>query len=195
MDTIPGPLLDRMEVVRLSGYILDEKVQIARQYLEPAAREQMGLTDKQIEVTKDSLVALIRWYCREAGVRNLQKHIERICRKVALKVVQAQQGKQQAEEAARAADAADATPDDTVGGAPVSETPGGALAEGAAGAASSTGADTTGGASPVAQYVVGPEQLAEYVGKSNFTDERIYETNPVSIPGDGRGRRRHGICI
>jgi len=90
-STIPGPLLDRMEVVRLSGYVLDEKVQIARRYLEPAARKQMGMTDAHLSLTDEAVEELIRWYCREAGVRNLQKHIERICRKVALKVVRKQQ--------------------------------------------------------------------------------------------------------
>jgi len=90
-DTIPGPLLDRMEVVRLSGYILDEKVEIARRYLEPTAREQMGLQPSHLELQEEAVVSLIRWYCRESGVRNLQKHIERICRKVALKVVRGSQ--------------------------------------------------------------------------------------------------------
>ncbi|EOD08243.1 ATP-dependent protease La [Emiliania huxleyi CCMP1516] len=85
--TIPGPLLDRMEVVRLSGYILDEKMQIANQYLIPAAKKQMGLEEGTMQLPDDAIASLIRWYCREAGVRNLQKHVERICRKVALKLV------------------------------------------------------------------------------------------------------------
>jgi len=99
--TIPGPLLDRMEVVRLSGYILDEKMQIANQYLIPAAKKQMGLEEGTMQLPDDAIASLIRWYCREAGVRNLQKHVERICRKVALKVVQASQAAEaQAAEAA-----------------------------------------------------------------------------------------------
>ena len=65
-STIPGPLLDRMEVVRLSGYVLDEKVQIARRYLEPAARSQMGMTDAHLSLTDEAVEELIRWYCREA---------------------------------------------------------------------------------------------------------------------------------
>merc|ERR1719405_174425 len=90
-STIPGPLLDRMEIVRLSGYVLDEKVQIARRYLEPAARKQMGMKEAHLSLTDEAVEELIRRYCREAGVRNLQKHIEKICRKVALKVVRKQQ--------------------------------------------------------------------------------------------------------
>ena len=92
-DTIPGPLLDRMEVVRLSGYILNEKLEIARRYLEPAARKSMGLEESHLVLEDAALTALIQGYCREAGVRNLQKHVEKICRKVALKVVRATQPK------------------------------------------------------------------------------------------------------
>lgn len=104
-DTIPAPLLDRMEVLRLSGYDLPEKVQIARQYLEPRAKTESGIIEatdedetynpenlvipKSTVLTEDAIKALIRWYCREAGVRSLQQLIERVYRKVALKVVQA----------------------------------------------------------------------------------------------------------
>jgi len=97
IDTIPGPLLDRMEVVRLSGYIQDEKVQIARRYLEPTARKTMGLAPHHLELEESALVSLIQGYCREAGVRNLQKHVEKICRKVALKVVKAGQPLEEAD--------------------------------------------------------------------------------------------------
>mmetsp|Transcript_3317 Transcript_3317/g.4795 ORF Transcript_3317/g.4795 Transcript_3317/m.4795 type:complete len:1045 (+) Transcript_3317:874-4008(+) len=99
-DTIPGPLLDRMEVLRLSGYDLPEKVEIAKRYLEPRAREESGLVfneDKSEEkglvvpeslsLDEDAVSTLARWYCREAGVRNLQQHIERIYRKVALELL------------------------------------------------------------------------------------------------------------
>ena len=89
LDTIPGPLLDRMEVVRLSGYIADEKVQIARTYLEKAAKEKSGLKDVTTNITDEAMAKLIGDYCREAGVRNLQKHLEKIYRKVALKVARA----------------------------------------------------------------------------------------------------------
>jgi len=92
LDTIPGPLLDRMEVVRLSGYITDEKVQIARTYLEKAAKEKSGLKDFDASITDEAMAKLIGDYCREAGVRNLQKHLEKIYRKVALKVARAKSG-------------------------------------------------------------------------------------------------------
>jgi Lon-like ATP-dependent protease len=85
---IPGPLLDRMEVVRLAGYDLEDKVAIARQHLVPKALEEAGLTDTSgVSFDDDALVALIRGHAREAGVRTLQKLVEKIGRKVALRVV------------------------------------------------------------------------------------------------------------
>ncbi|XP_050387714.1 lon protease homolog 1, mitochondrial-like [Argentina anserina] len=84
---IPTPLLDRMEVVSIAGYITDEKMHIAREYLERTTREACGIKPEQVEVTDAALLALIENYCREAGVRNLQQHIERIYRKIALRLV------------------------------------------------------------------------------------------------------------
>jgi Lon-like ATP-dependent protease len=131
-DTIPGPLLDRMEVLRLSGYDLPEKVEIAKRYLEPRARKDCGLApadqnDKPAGLSNQSdddaaaaaeeeemeeeekaqqasskikipeslhledsaIKSLARWYCREAGVRKLEQHIERIYRKSSLQLLQA----------------------------------------------------------------------------------------------------------
>ena len=85
-DLIPGPLADRMDFIELSGYLATEKVAIASQYLEPAIRERTGVTKDQLEITPEALFHLIRWYCREAGVRSLQKYLEKIYRKVALKM-------------------------------------------------------------------------------------------------------------
>ncbi|XP_061361414.1 lon protease homolog 1, mitochondrial isoform X2 [Gastrolobium bilobum] len=87
VEMIPNPLLDRMEVVAIAGYITDEKMHIARDYLEKSTREACGIKPEQVEVTDAALLALIENYCREAGVRNLQKHIEKIYRKIALQLV------------------------------------------------------------------------------------------------------------
>ncbi|KAJ1648623.1 ATP-dependent Lon protease pim1 [Coemansia asiatica] len=87
-DTIPGPLLDRMEVIRLSGYMADEKLSIAQKYLAPQAKETAGLYGSAVSLSDNAVDALIRSYCRESGVRNLKKHIEKIFRKAALKVVE-----------------------------------------------------------------------------------------------------------
>ncbi|CAG8434236.1 10774_t:CDS:2, partial [Scutellospora calospora] len=87
VDTIPIPLLDRMEVIHLSGYVADEKIAIASKYLAPAAKEMAGLQNADIQLQQDAIEALIRSYCRESGVRNLKKHIDKIYRKAALKIV------------------------------------------------------------------------------------------------------------
>ena len=87
LHTIPAPLQDRMEVLRLHGYTELEKVEIAKQYLVKKQRETNGLTEKNLTFTEDALTAIIRGYTREAGVRNLEREIGNICRKVARKVV------------------------------------------------------------------------------------------------------------
>jgi Lon-like ATP-dependent protease len=86
-DTIPGPLQDRMEIIQVSGYVSEEKRAIAEQYLIPQAREEVGVTEQQAVIDELSLDSLIKWYCRESGVRNLQKHINKILRKAAFKIV------------------------------------------------------------------------------------------------------------
>ncbi|GBP52819.1 Lon protease homolog, mitochondrial [Eumeta japonica] len=87
VEHIPEPLRDRMELIDMSGYVAEEKLAIAQQYLVPQARRGCGLETAQLELRPDALHSLIRWYCRESGVRNLQKHIEKIARKVAYKIV------------------------------------------------------------------------------------------------------------
>ncbi|XP_047996274.1 lon protease homolog, mitochondrial isoform X3 [Leguminivora glycinivorella] len=87
VDQIPEPLRDRMELIDMSGYVAEEKLAIAQQYLVPTARKNCGLTDEQLNLTSEALTTLIKSYCRESGVRNLQKHIEKISRKVAYKIV------------------------------------------------------------------------------------------------------------
>jgi ATP-dependent Lon protease len=82
-DTIPGPLLDRMEVVRLDGYTEDEKVAIARDHLFRRQLERNGLTADEVHVTDDALRAIVADYTREAGVRNLERELGKLLRKVA----------------------------------------------------------------------------------------------------------------
>ncbi|EGD77596.1 Lonp1 protein [Salpingoeca rosetta] len=87
LDTIPGPLKDRMEIIELSGYMLHEKVKIAEDFLIPQAREATGVDGQHLHITAEALQALISGYCRESGVRSLRKQIEKIHRKAALKIV------------------------------------------------------------------------------------------------------------
>jgi len=86
IDTIPQVLSDRMEVIRLSGYIANEKYEIARRYLLPKQLEQHGLKRNGIRIDKKGFMHIINNYAREAGVRNLERQIEKICRKVATMV-------------------------------------------------------------------------------------------------------------
>jgi ATP-dependent Lon protease len=86
LDTIPGPLLDRMEIVQLDGYTEDEKVAIAKHHLFPRQREKAGLRDDELTITDDAFRALISGWTREAGVRGLERQIGKIARKAARKI-------------------------------------------------------------------------------------------------------------
>ena len=87
LETIPAPLLDRMEVIRISGYIASEKFAIAKRYLEPEAVETTGVPEEKTEISDQAMHKLIEEYCRESGVRNLKNHVEKIYRKLALELV------------------------------------------------------------------------------------------------------------
>lgn len=84
---IPAPLLDRMEVIRLSGYTEAEKLNIASQYLLPKQLKNNGLKPKECEVSEAAILDVVRYYTREAGVRNLEREISKLCRKVVRKIV------------------------------------------------------------------------------------------------------------
>jgi len=154
LDTIPRPLLDRMEVIRLSGYDVPEKIQIAQQYLVPKAMRESGLlpdddkkhseiedTNKPIkdlipptlQLDISAIEKLVRWYCREAGVRSLNKYIEKISRKLALQVVAEDEGAELTDKSKRK---------------------------------SST-------------WIVSEENLEDYVGKPIFTSDRLYDKDPL----------------
>jgi ATP-dependent Lon protease len=88
LDPIPGPLRDRMEVIQLAGYTEQEKLQIAKRYLVPRQIDRNGLDDSKIEFTDEALRLVIDSYTREAGVRNLEREIGAVCRKVAREVAE-----------------------------------------------------------------------------------------------------------
>nr|WP_312516760.1 endopeptidase La [Anaerospora sp.] len=88
MHNIPRPLLDRMEIISIPGYTEEEKVQIAKRYLIPKQVREHGLTDKQVVFTEGTVQKVIRDYTRESGVRNLERSMATLCRKVARQIVQ-----------------------------------------------------------------------------------------------------------
>jgi ATP-dependent Lon protease len=87
LDSIPGPLLDRMETIRLSGYITEEKVEIARNHLWPRALERAGVKPSQLKISDSVLRQIADGYAREAGVRNLEKQLNKIIRKAAVRLL------------------------------------------------------------------------------------------------------------
>ncbi len=87
IDSIPEPLRDRSEILRLSGYIMEEKIQIAKKYLIPRNKAEMGLKTSDVSFNAGSLKQIINGYAREAGVRSLEKYVKKIMRKVAMKIV------------------------------------------------------------------------------------------------------------
>ncbi|XP_024392421.1 lon protease homolog 1, mitochondrial [Physcomitrium patens] len=180
VENIPGPLLDRMEVIRLVGYITAEKTHIARGYLEKAAREGSGVEAEQVDLSDGALHTLIETYCREAGVRNLQKHIERIYRKVALKLVRKEL------EALGTGKEVPLT---------IEEVPvltGTATEMEQEGSAEKTSSDVVlveepkdvkedGPVEPVEKLLINETNLPDYVGPPIFQSDRLYEQTPVGV--------------
>ena len=175
-DTIPRPLLDRMEMIELSGYVSDEKMAIAERYLSPQAKEMSGLKDVDVALSQDAIVELINKYCRESGVRNLKKQIEKIYRKSALKIIQdlgeeselsedkalTEEGKQAQEEAKKDNTDVKDTPENIE--KETTETPRVALK-----------------VPESVHVVIGKDNLKDYVGPPIFTSDRLYETTPPGV--------------
>jgi ATP-dependent Lon protease len=97
LDTIPVPLIDRMEIIQLPGYIDMEKLEIAKRYLVPKSLEKSGLKKNQVKYTQDSLLHIANGYAREAGVRNFEKNLDKIHRKLAKQIVEAQESGKEGE--------------------------------------------------------------------------------------------------
>jgi ATP-dependent Lon protease len=91
-DTIPRPLLDRMELIRLPGYMLEEKLEIAKRYLLPRQLKENGITDKSLQIDVKTIQKVISHYTREAGLRNLERELGKICRKTARRIAEGGKG-------------------------------------------------------------------------------------------------------
>ncbi|EOA19716.1 hypothetical protein CARUB_v10003733mg [Capsella rubella] len=173
IDMIPNPLLDRMEVISIAGYITDEKVHIARDYLEKTARGDCGVKPEQVEVSDAALLSLIENYCREAGVRNLQKQIEKIYRKIALKLVR--------EGAVPEEPVAAIDPEE----AEIVESPENDIAKENPGSSDSSLDESNKEAQTekiaIEKVMIDESNLADYVGKPVFHAEKLYEQTPVGV--------------
>lgn len=159
LDTIPGPLLDRMEVIDVSGYTNTEKHGIASKYLIPDAVAGVGLTPEQLVIKPETIDAILHHYCRESGVRNLKKQIEKICRKAAFKRVVAQ-ADGDAERVVVGEEAATST---------------GEIRTDAATVAGSEDANAD------QSIEVLPTNLREYLGNEVFMRDRLYERTPKGV--------------
>ncbi|KAF5760142.1 putative endopeptidase La [Helianthus annuus] len=165
VETIPGPLLDRMEIIPIAGYITDEKVHIARDYLEKNTRDACGVKPEQVDLTDAALLSLIENYCREAGVRNLQKQIEKIYRKIALHLVR-QGAQNEPSESTQ-----DATDSKEIEEAEVVET----------NVSAATHTPDLKDNEATEKVLVDEKNLADYVGKPVFHAERMYDQTPLGV--------------
>ncbi|KAI4116464.1 MAG: hypothetical protein LQ345_003115 [Seirophora villosa] len=175
-DTIPRPLLDRMEMIELSGYVADEKMAIAERYLAPAAKELSGLKEVAVNIDKGAIEELIKSYCRESGVRNLKKQIEKVYRKSALNIIR-DVGEEDvlAESAALTNEGKAAQQESAKDDTDVKDTP------------SSIDKETTPHprvslkVPDTVNVTIDRSNLQDYVGPPVFTSDRLYETTPPGV--------------
>ncbi|WP_088615870.1 endopeptidase La [Bdellovibrio sp. SKB1291214] len=161
LHTIPRPLLDRMEIIQLEGYIEQEKFHIAKNYLVPKQLENHGLKDHKVTVKDEAIRDIIRFYTREAGVRNLERQVANVCRKVAKDIVMSETLSDFKSEGT-AKKAAGKTA---------------AAKKGAKGAKTSTKAET----GKNAGYVVTSQKLVELLGPHKFKFGQIEAENEIGL--------------
>jgi ATP-dependent Lon protease len=174
LHTIPPALQDRMEVIRLHGYTELEKLEIAKRFLVSKQRKDTGVNDEQVEFTDQGLQSLISFYTREAGVRNLEREVGNLCRKVARKVVEAQSPVGD-EQPTVAPDGMEVIEEEA---APVEEA-----------AASGTGATAKKGKKkvkkeeppliPIEKVVITPEIVTQMLGPAKFRDSDLDKQNEI----------------
>lgn len=185
-DTIPGPLLDRMEVIQLSGYIADEKKAIAKQYLAPTAKESAGLKNANVDITDEAIEKLIKEYCREAGVRNLKKQIDKVFRKSSFNIVKelGEQGLPEAagitEEGKAAAESAETQERNQIRDRET-ESPGQKLPNDEPAPATSTTPRNQLDVPDSVKVSIGADNLKDYVGAPIYLSDRLYETTPPGV--------------
>ena len=174
-DTIPRPLLDRMELIELSGYVADEKMAIAERFLAPAAKDLSGLKDADVALDKEAIEELINKYCRESGVRNLKKQIEKVYRKSALNIIKDLGEEAFPEEAALTEEGKAAQEQSEKDESDVKETPETIEKE-------TTSRPRMSMKVPDSVHVkIDRDNLKDYVGPPVFTADRLYEKTPPGV--------------
>lgn len=190
LSTIPGPLLDRMEVIEISGYIEDEKIKIAERYLAPEAKKNAGLENVNVDLTEPAIKALIKNYCRESGVRNLKKQIDKIYRKAALNVVM-EVGDEEIDELIEE-EKQSVYPDGPVEDVATAAAKTAKVEEGETKELTTSGekAEEVAKEEPEAPQIIVPESysasitadnLKDFVGVPVFTSDRLYQTTPPGV--------------
>ncbi|KAL8828272.1 MAG: hypothetical protein Q9170_006675 [Blastenia crenularia] len=179
-DTIPRPLLDRMEMIELSGYVADEKMAIAERYLAPAAKELSGLKDVAVNLDKAAIEELIKSYCRESGVRNLKKQIEKVYRKSALNIIRdvgesEENNDALAESNALTEEGKKAQEESHKDNTDVKDTPASIAGETTPTPRVSLKVPST------VNITIDRSNLKDYVGPPVFTSDRLYETTPPGV--------------
>lgn len=185
-DTIPRPLLDRMELISLSGYVADEKMAIAQRYLAPAAKDAAGLKEADVNLSEEAIEELIKSYCRESGVRNLKKQIEKVYRKSALKIVQ-ELGEEVLPEEDALTDEAKAVLEAEKKAQEAAAAEG--KESGSETSSSEPGEEVKTTEKPrkplrvpdSVHIVIGKDNLNDYVGPPVFTSDRLYEVSPPGV--------------
>ena len=174
-DTIPRPLLDRMELIELSGYVADEKMAIAERYLAPAAKDLSGLKEVDVTLNKDAIEELINKYCRESGVRSLKKQIEKVYRKSALNIIQNLGEDVFSEDKGLTEEGKAAQAESKKDESDVKETPNDIAKE-------TTSTPRKQMKVPDGVHVsIDRQNLKDYVGPPVFTSDRLYETTPPGV--------------
>lgn len=188
LDTIPRPLLDRMEVIELTGYVAEEKVKIAEQYLAPQAKKAAGLENANVELTDEAVLALMKNYCRESGVRNLKKHIEKIYRKAALNVLKElkleedDQNSETTTTTMKADDSKSKNGTDNKGKLQeISEQTDKTDIENEIEVEKTKDNETSMIVPPEIKITIDANNLKDYVGPPVYTTDRLYETTPPGV--------------
>jgi ATP-dependent Lon protease len=176
LHTIPPALQDRMEVIRLSGYTELEKLEIAKRFLVAKQVKETGINDEQVEFTDAGLQTLIQSYTREAGVRNLEREVGNLCRKVARKVVEAQATATD-EPVPEAPESIEVIEEESA----VEETVDAAAAPTAVKKPKKKAKKEELPLVPIEKVVIAPEKIAEMLGPARFRDMDIDKQNEVGV--------------